>query len=59
MASPAAILLHWPLAVYACLKELGLLQNATDLRKKLTVFYVGARVHITLASHFFHLSAAV
>jgi hypothetical protein len=59
MASPAAILLHWPLAVYACLKELGLLQSATDLRKKLTVFYVGARVHIALASHFCHLSAAV
>jgi hypothetical protein len=53
MASPAAILLHWPLAVYACLKELGLLQSATDLRKKLTVFYVGARVHIAIPCHLF------
>ena len=45
IASPAAMLLHWPLSVYACLRELGLVQeNAVGARRKLTVFYVGARV---------------
>ncbi|KAK7025272.1 zinc finger MYND domain-containing protein 15 [Favolaschia claudopus] len=45
--SPAAMLLHWPLSVYACLKELNLgPQIATSPRQKLTVFYVGAREEV-------------
>ncbi|KAK6992262.1 zinc finger MYND domain-containing protein 15 [Favolaschia claudopus] len=45
--SPAAMLLHWPLSVYACLKELDLgPQIATGPRQKLTVFYVGAREEV-------------
>jgi hypothetical protein len=49
ISSPAAMLLHWPLSVYACLKELGLLSsNNVDCRRKLTVFYVGARVDCRL-----------
>ncbi|KAJ7442277.1 hypothetical protein FB451DRAFT_1150240 [Mycena latifolia] len=46
ITSPAAILLHWPMSVYACLKELGLVPENSGPRKKLTVFYVGARDEI-------------
>ncbi|KAJ6607514.1 hypothetical protein B0H10DRAFT_2071639 [Mycena sp. CBHHK59/15] len=50
MESPAALLLHWPMSVYACLKELGFVQPGdrgdSDTRRKLTIFYVGARHEI-------------
>ncbi|KAJ6515133.1 hypothetical protein C8R47DRAFT_504520 [Mycena vitilis] len=47
ISSPAALLLHWPLTVYECLKELGLCPtNAGASRRKLTVYYVGAREEV-------------
>ncbi|KAJ7668301.1 hypothetical protein B0H17DRAFT_1142428 [Mycena rosella] len=54
ITSPAAMLLHWPMSVYACLKELGLApEGSTCLgsRKKLIVYYVGARVGLVLISY--------
>ncbi|KAJ7199668.1 hypothetical protein GGX14DRAFT_467784 [Mycena pura] len=57
IASPAAMLLHWPLSVYACLKELGLVpENAVGARRKLTVFYVGAREEVCLIPVFGELA---
>ncbi|KAJ7043648.1 hypothetical protein C8F04DRAFT_1028632 [Mycena alexandri] len=42
--SPAAILLQWPLSVYACLKELGLVKKElAGPRRKLRVDYIGLR----------------
>ncbi|KAJ7115964.1 hypothetical protein C8R44DRAFT_598642, partial [Mycena epipterygia] len=42
MSSPAAILLQWPMSVYVCLKELGLVpENPAHPRQKVTIFYVG------------------
>lgn len=46
MASPAAMRLHWPMSVYACMKELGFVDLEIRERRRLTVFYVGARVRI-------------
>ncbi|KAJ7085579.1 hypothetical protein C8R44DRAFT_821485 [Mycena epipterygia] len=48
MTSPAAILLQWPMTVYACLKELGFEPCVLipGPRRKLTVFYVGTRDEI-------------
>ncbi|KAK7044960.1 zinc finger MYND domain-containing protein 15 [Favolaschia claudopus] len=48
ITSPAALLLQWPMTVYACLKELGFDPCAavSKPRRKLTVFYVGAREEI-------------
>ncbi|KAJ6591572.1 hypothetical protein DFH09DRAFT_907151 [Mycena vulgaris] len=59
MTSPAASLLHWPMSVYACLKELGFVENPVSLgpRRKLTVFYVGVRVRdVSLACSFGELA---
>ncbi|KAJ7442264.1 hypothetical protein FB451DRAFT_1057596 [Mycena latifolia] len=39
ITSPAAMLLHWPMTVYAYLKELGLVPENSGPRKRLTVFY--------------------
>lgn len=45
--SPAAMLLQWPLSVYACLKELGLVKKeVAGPRRKLRVDYIGLRVGI-------------
>ncbi|KAJ6577700.1 hypothetical protein B0H19DRAFT_567652 [Mycena capillaripes] len=48
MTSPAALLLHWPMSVYGCLKELGFepCVSVSGPRRKLTVFYLGARDEI-------------
>ncbi|KAJ7612461.1 hypothetical protein DFH06DRAFT_149121 [Mycena polygramma] len=47
ISSPAALLLHWPLTVYECLKSLASAQRMPgDSRRKLTVFYVGAREEV-------------
>ncbi|KAF7370580.1 Zinc finger MYND domain-containing protein 15 [Mycena sanguinolenta] len=47
ISSPAAMMLHWPLSVYACLKELGLgSEDVIEPRRKLTVFYLGAREEV-------------
>ncbi|KAJ7624603.1 hypothetical protein FB45DRAFT_923799 [Roridomyces roridus] len=53
--SIAALLLHWPLAVNACLKELGFVSVAEE-RRKLTVFYLGARDEITFIPIFGELA---
>ncbi|KAF8216528.1 hypothetical protein K438DRAFT_1703491 [Mycena galopus ATCC 62051] len=57
IASPAAMMLHWPLSVYACLKELGLVPKDTvERRRTLTVFYVGAREEVTFIPVFGELA---
>ncbi|KAJ7837269.1 hypothetical protein B0H13DRAFT_2421967 [Mycena leptocephala] len=60
MTSPAAILLQWPMSVYACLKELGIEPcvpvPVPGPRRKLTVFYVGARDEIAFIPVFGELA---
>ncbi|KAF7360128.1 Zinc finger MYND domain-containing protein 15 [Mycena venus] len=58
MTSPAAILLQWPMTVYACLKELGFEPcfPVSEPRRKLKVFYVGARDEITFIPLFGELA---
>ncbi|KAJ7620264.1 hypothetical protein FB45DRAFT_1094356 [Roridomyces roridus] len=57
LASPAALLLHWPLAVYACLKELGFSTvPSLSRRRKLTVHFVGAREELTFIPIFGELA---
>ncbi|THH03889.1 hypothetical protein EW146_g10322, partial [Bondarzewia mesenterica] len=44
LKSPAALLLHWPLAVYRCLEELGFAERDRSnekLRRKLKIYYIG------------------
>ncbi|KAJ7160055.1 hypothetical protein C8R46DRAFT_1353845 [Mycena filopes] len=57
MSSPAAVLLHWPLAVYVCLKELGfVLGIPAEPRRKLKVFYLGARDELCILPVFGELA---
>ncbi|KAJ7628340.1 hypothetical protein FB45DRAFT_1059130 [Roridomyces roridus] len=55
--SPAALLLHWPLPVYACLKALGFtLVPEAGMRRKLTVVYAGVREEIAFIPIFGELA---
>ncbi|KAJ6577738.1 hypothetical protein B0H19DRAFT_1121209 [Mycena capillaripes] len=58
MTSPAALLLQWPMSVYGCLKELGFepLVSISGPRRKLTVFYLGARDEISFIPVFGELA---
>ncbi|KAJ7628352.1 hypothetical protein FB45DRAFT_918091, partial [Roridomyces roridus] len=55
--SPAALLLHWPLSVYACLKALGFTPvHEGGMRRKLTVVYAGIREEIAFIPIFGELA---
>ncbi|KZT32647.1 hypothetical protein SISSUDRAFT_1133057 [Sistotremastrum suecicum HHB10207 ss-3] len=41
LSSPAALLLHWPLAVYRMLRELGITAGSADKRRSLKIFLLG------------------
>ncbi|KAJ7608385.1 hypothetical protein FB45DRAFT_1129634, partial [Roridomyces roridus] len=57
MTSPAALLLHWPLTVYACLKAAGITPvYEPGTRRKLSIFYVGAQDEITFIPVFGELA---
>ncbi|KAJ7624505.1 hypothetical protein FB45DRAFT_1060792 [Roridomyces roridus] len=57
ITSPAALLLHWPLAVYACLKALGIAPvHNCGFRRSLTVHYIGAEDELTFLRVFGELA---
>ncbi|KAJ7155417.1 hypothetical protein C8R43DRAFT_1065989 [Mycena crocata] len=59
LTSPAVMLLHWPMSVYACLKELGFVAGKisdSEPRRKLTIYYVGARNEICFIPIFAELA---